>query len=319
MQILAIDIGGTHCRFAHFEGNQLGSASLAETFIIATESMQSFSMLLQHFEQVSEPPFLSLESYNSVVLSVAGPVTGNICRPPNIQWEVDISQVPNRHSYLINDFVAQAYACLVEKIRQAFIAVKPGKENPDGNLAVIGAGTGLGHCCLSPVKENYTGVRQLIPVASEGGHAQFPFCDGEERDFETFLKGRLEIPYAYGDVVVSGRGLSLIHEYLCHESVAPETVAAKFDKSPKTLEWFARFYARACRNYCLAVYASGGLIISGGVAAKNPGIVTHQAFVEEFVLSPTHEQLLKDIPVYLNRNEDLGLLGAAQYGLLQHP
>ena len=40
-------------------------------------------------------------------------------------------------------------------------------------------------------------------------------------------------------------------------------------------------------------------------------------FAEEFVRSPRHEQLLRNVPVYLLTNEESGLWGAAFCGLQQ--
>ena len=77
----------------------------------------------------------------------------------------------------------------------------------------------------------------------------------------------------------------------------------------------ARFYARACRNYALQVLARGGVYIAGGVAAKAPVLVTHPEFEAEFRRSPTMAHLLAKIPVFLNRNEESGLWGAALAGV----
>jgi glucokinase len=59
------------------------------------------------------------------------------------------------------------------------------------------------------------------------------------------------------------------------------------------------------------VLATGGVYISGGVAAKNPLLVTHPEFAREFRNSPTYGDLLKTIAVRLVRDEQTGLFGAA--------
>jgi glucokinase len=59
----------------------------------------------------------------------------------------------------------------------------------------------------------------------------------------------------------------------------------------------------------------GGVYIAGGVAARTPAIVTHEAFGAEFRSSPTMARLLEGMPVYLIRDEDSGLWGAAALGL----
>ena len=81
------------------------------------------------------------------------------------------------------------------------------------------------------------------------------------------------------------------------------------------MEWYARFYGRACRNYVLATLALGGLYITGGMALRVPAL-SHPAFAEEFHNSLAQERLLRNIPVFHVRKPEAGLWGAALYGLL---
>jgi glucokinase len=117
--------------------------------------------------------------------------------------------------------------------------------------------------------------------------------------------------YVIGNTVISGRGLSYIHRFLTGERLKPQEVTGKLTPSSETLVWAARFYGRACRNYALETLAFGGVYISGGVAPKFPSLVTHEAFATEFRSSRTLSAVLEKIPVYLNRNEESGLWGAA--------
>lgn len=94
-------------------------------------------------------------------------------------------------------------------------------------------------------------------------------------------------------------------------------MARRLARCPETLEWASRFYGRVCRNYALEVLSLGGLYIAGGVAAKEPVLVTHQAFEEEFRSSDTLSDLLNKMPVFLIKDENSGIWGAAVLGL-QH-
>jgi glucokinase len=53
--------------------------------------------------------------------------------------------------------------------------------------------------------------------------------------------------------------------------------------------------------------------LTGGVAARNPFLVDHDAFRAEFSACRYHEALLRRIPVFLNANQESGLWGAASY------
>ncbi|MBN2059384.1 MAG: glucokinase, partial [Deltaproteobacteria bacterium] len=117
------------------------------------------------------------------------------------------------------------------------------------------------------------------------------------------------------NVVVSGLGLSLVHEFLTGQALEPARVSELLTEKSETLHWMARFYGRACRNYALHALALGGVYISGGVAARVPDLVTDDEFSREFHRSETMGHLLKNIPVFLNLNEESGLWGGAMAAL----
>jgi glucokinase len=178
-----------------------------------------------------------------------------------------------------------------------------------GTVAVIGAGTGLGHCALVP-----DGRGGHLAVPSEAGHMAFPFVGDAEHAYGEHVRRAANLAYCHGDAVVSGSGLSRLHAFLTGDELAPAVLAPRLASFPHTVEWFARFYGRAARNYALAVLALGGVYICGGVAAKSPLLVEHPAFLEEFGLSPAHHALLSRLPVLHNSNEDSGVFGAALFG-----
>lgn len=249
-----------------------------------------------------------------MVVAVAGPVAEKKrSKPPYIPWEVDLSQ--SRHlkriekKSLINDFVAQAFACRTSAVSTA-LEILEGTLDKTAPLGVIGAGTALGQAALVPLEDG-----GYAAVSSEGGHGSFPFQSEEEMAYGRFLLAR-GFPYpVIANIVVSGGGLSLLHEFFTGQALPPAEVSRRFDEAPGTLSWMARFYGRVCRNYALQILAEGGIYIAGGVAAKSPEIVTHREFAEEFRRSETMGPLLRKIPVYLNVNEESGLWGAAFLGL----
>ena len=311
-KILAADIGGTSSRFAYFTVSDSG-LEIAESVWLETKEASSFYQLLEQLE--AEPKFsLRLGDIDILSLAVAGPVEGGVySKPPLIDWDIDLSHV-DKHFHvksfsLINDFVAQAYACIspIAKTRQNIIA-KPIK--PQTTVAVIGAGTGLGKAALVPDEGS-----SYHALPSEGGHANFAAESQKEFEFHEFVKEKLKIEYATWNDIVSGNGLSLIHEFLTKEEISPEEVADTFEQKNKSFEWAARFYARVSRNFALETLALGGLFISGGVAAKNPILVDNEIFRETFTQSPKHHALLNKIPVFLMTNQESGLWGAAYYGL----
>ncbi len=310
--ILVADIGGTHSRFAHFGADEKGNLSLVEIKWLKTSDSGSFGQLVGNLRSAGMS--LRPEEADAVVIAIAGPVEHGLkSSPPFISWDIDLSAAERDFGFgdscLINDFVAQAFACISEAGRSAE-RVLAGEPVQEAALAVIGAGTGLGHAALMP-----DGKGGFTALPSEAGHSNFSFISKREYEYQEFLLKQLGEQYITGNTVVSGRGLSYVHQFLTGEQLPPADVAKKFSESPETLEWAARFYGRACRNFALQALALGGLYIAGGVAAKSPELVFHKTFKAEFRSSDTLAGLLAKIPVYLIKDENSGLWGAAAYGL----
>jgi glucokinase len=59
------------------------------------------------------------------------------------------------------------------------------------------------------------------------------------------------------------------------------------------------------------------LIVTGGIAARNPHVIESPAFAEEFDDARTYGHLLERIPIYLNEDQSLGLRGAAIHAWME--
>ncbi|MBM9518479.1 glucokinase [Desulforhopalus vacuolatus] len=310
-KILAADIGGTNSRFAHFEINQHNTLTLVNTEWLPTAGAESFSQLL---DQLQNSNFtLKPDQADIAVIGAAGPVEHErYCAPPYIPWAIDLDADLGtnafRQSILINDFVAQAYACR-SPVGKAARRILDGRIDARQTVGVLGAGTALGKAFLIPI----TRV-DFLAVPSEGGHATFPFISQREFSFQEFYREKSGLQHITGNLVVSGRGLRYIHWFLTGEELEPKEVSAGFTAESETLAWAAKFYGRICRNFALEAMTRGGVYIAGGVAAKNPELLTHENFRAEFLDSPTMGRLLAEIPVFLLENQDSGLWGAAFHG-----
>jgi glucokinase len=311
--ILAADIGGTNCRFAHFRTAPDNGLKLVGTKWLPTVEAESFARLLEQLQTGDFP--LSPAEADIAVIAAAGPVEhGSYCAPPYISWDIDLdrdrSGILPRNSHLINDFVAQAYSCR-SPVGLAARSILPGKTIEDAVIGVLGAGTALGKAMLVPIPG-----QGYLAMPSEGGHAPFPFVSPEEFSFQQFYREKSGLQQITGNLAVSGRGLHYLHWFLTGEELAPQEVTGRFakDRQSETLAWAAKFYGRACRAFALEVLARGGMYIAGGVAAGTPAILTHDNFREEFLNSPTLGHILAEIPVFLIDDQNSGLWGAAFHG-----
>lgn len=309
--ILSADIGGTYSRFGFFQTDLADDLSLVRSQWLGTHEAKSFNHLITLLTESGFP--LSPGDTDIAVFAVAGPVErGVYSAPPLIAWDIDITHSETEHgirrSVLINDFVAQAFASRSHAGRSAR-EILSGQIVPDATVAVIGAGTGLGKAALVP-----DGSGDYVAMPSEGGHADFPFVSPEEFRFQEFLMQELGEGYITANSVVSGKGISLLHQFLTGERLEPKDVLSRSTSVSKTLAWAARFYGRACRNFALETLSRGGVYIAGGVAAKATHLLLHETFSEEFRSSRTMSRILSQIPVFLITDEESGLWGAAALG-----
>jgi glucokinase len=308
--ILAADMGGTSTRVGLFASAPQAALSLVTHCVLKTQDIKGLEQMFQAF--VYCDPRLQPSRQSIFVLAVPGPVRGGEPIPPaNVPWSVDPAELARlaapAQTAIINDFTAQAWACLDPSAWGPVLRI--GRPMADGHLAVMGAGTGLGHCLLVRRKNQ---AFQTVP--SEAGHAAFPFINALEKKIESFVLKKTGLPYATNETVVSGPGLALVHEFFHGRALAPEKAAQFMNGRTKAGQCFARFYARAARNYALTVLPLHGLFISGGVALKNPWIVRSKAFFKEFNNSPKYGQVLADIPLRLLSGSTAGLRGAATFG-----
>ena len=307
--ILAADIGGTHSRFAHFTADKDGELSLISHIWLKTAEADSFASLLKNLKESRFP--LNPQKADTIGIAIAGPVIDGVrSDPPLIAWGIDISNAKSDYGFqrcfLINDFVAQAFACISPAAKSAE-AILDGISDAQSAIAVIGAGTGLGKAILAP-----DGRGGYSAVPSEGAHASFPFVGKEEFAFQQFILRARKTHYATFNHVLSGAGLSAIHEFLTGAHLKPAKVVEQFTKYPQTLSWAARFYGRACRDFALDTLSLGGLYIAGGIAARNPGILLHESFRSEFLDSDTMSHILRRMPVFLISDQNSGLWGVAE-------
>ncbi len=314
MRILAADIGGTNSRFACVEIDGLSSVSMGEPYVFPTwlDSIGSLPDLLDHFQHNAPAEMADLGQYRAIALGVAGAVDHGKATLPNIPWDIELESVRNNENmFLLNDFFAQAHAFLDESTLAGLKVIRPGDGFGRGSIAIIGAGTGLGHAALKSV----SGKR--VVIGSESGHVAFAFQGQEEKEIEDFFRSKTGKKWISNDDVVSGSGATLIHECLSGEPASPAEALTTAYGNTQTCAMFSRFYARACRNYCLAMHPVEQLIITGGIAAKNPHLVRSKVFSQEFDDADHYRHLLETIPIYLNTDQGLGIKGAAIHAWLE--
>ncbi|MGK7872634.1 MAG: glucokinase [Xenococcaceae cyanobacterium] len=105
----------------------------------------------------------------------------------------------------------------------------------------------------------------------------------------------------------------------CRESVDPAAVIAsaalaKRDLlSMRTMQMFVEIYGAVTGNLALQFLPYGGLYIAGGIAPQILPLILERSFLQAFHQKGRMSKLLEKIPVYVVKDLEVGLIGAARY------
>lgn len=322
--ILAGDVGGTHTRIALFEENA-GPLKMRVECVYPSRDHKGLNEILSLFLSSQQA------TINLACFGVAGPVLHNQVSTPNLPWQVDgrqlAQQIGIKSVWLINDL--QAHASGVDDLAPADLIALNQIDRGPGNAALIAAGTGLGEAGIY-----WDGVRRW-PFPCEGGHADFaPRNDLEIALLQYLLK---KFGHVSCERVVSGQGLKNIYDFLRDSGkeqepgwlkeelqgaddpvalISQHGLEGKAAICERVLDIFVSLYGAEAGNLALKIMATGGVFVSGGIAAKILPKLTAGAFLQAFVNKGRLRTLLETFPVKVIVNERVGLIGAARYAVM---
>jgi glucokinase len=271
---------------------------------------------------------------------VAGAVTEQVARLTNVPWLVDgpflVDALGIDRIRILNDLEALAYGVTLldpSELR----ALQVGVPLPEGNAAVIAAGTGLGEAMLHNVEGRF------IPAASEGGHADFAARTPREMEMVQALGrifGRVGV-----ELVISGPGLVNIYQFthdafgsgpmITPNSLAPahlcdgvglsrdgsdlparisrSAIERRCDRCVEAFDIFLGAYGAEAGNIALRSVATAGVYVGGGIAPKILSALESGLFMDAFRGKEPMAHLVAAMPVSVILNPDAGLIGAAAH------
>lgn len=322
--ILAGDVGGTKTNLGLFEGTG-ERLRLLRSDQFHSADFPGLSEVIHSFLD-GGPVGLDLRA---ACFGIPGPVADNRASTPNLAWVVDGARIgADLHVEpvaLINDLVATAEGIpLLEPDEVAVL--QAGSPEPEGNRALLAAGTGLGMALLPRVGGRF------VPVPSEGGHADYPPRTADEVDLLAHLRERFGRVSA--ERVVSGPGLANLYGFLRDVRGLPESpgvraaltgqedpakvigeaaMSGECDLCARALALFVAAYGALAGNLALLGTATAGVYLGGGIAPK---ILSHLAsgpFLAAFRDKGRFETYLEKVPVRVILNDRAALLGAARH------
>ncbi len=321
MQLVAIDIGGTHARFAIASIGDDGEIALGEPVTLQTKDHASFQTAWEAFtaSQGGHVPA-------ACAIAVAGPVGGEVIRFTNNPWIIRPALIPEKlgvdHFTLVNDFGAVGHA-VARAAETDYLALSgPDQALPaSGTLTIVGPGTGLG---VAHVWRDGAGSYRV--QATEGGHIDFAPLDS----IEDAILARLRQRYRRVSVerVVAGPAIVDIYETLAmmegkaiqlSDDKAIWTAGSSGDDSlaAAAIDRFCMSLGSVAGDLALAQGASG-VVIAGGLGLRIRDTLLASGFAQRFRAKGRFESLMAALPVKLITHPQPGLFGAAAAFAQEH-
>ncbi|HCB78622.1 MAG TPA: glucokinase [Erythrobacter sp.] len=323
MELVSVDIGGTHARFAIATVADDGTISLSEPETLHTEDHASFQTAWEDFRGRmggSLPPRVSM--------AIAGPVGGEVIRFTNNPWIIRPALVREKlgvEQYcIVNDFEAVAHAVARVDEDQFIHLTGPDKPlAPTGRLSVLGPGTGLG---VAHLYREADGTYRVS--ATEGGHIDFAPLD----QIDDAILARLRKRHVRVSVerVVAGPAISDIYQALASmegRPVAEEDDIAIWKRgqdgsdslAAAAVDRFCMSLGSVAGDIALAQGGFGGVVIAGGLGYRIRDTLLKSGFSERFKSKGRFQELMASIPVKLIVHPQPGLFGAAAAFVREHP
>lgn len=320
-QLVSVDIGGTHARFAIATVAQDGTITLDEPETLHTEDHASFQTAWEDYRARkggSIPPRVSM--------AIAGPVNQEVIRFTNNPWIIRPAMVSQKLGVkqftIVNDFEAVAHA--VARAPDDQFLHLTGPDEPlasEGTISVLGPGTGLGVAHLWRSSSEYR------VTATEGGHIDFAPLD----QIEDAVLARLRKRHNRVSVerVVAGPAIVDIYQTLAamenrktrdedDVTIWTRGMSDQDSLAAAAVDRFCLSLGSVAGDIALAQGGFGGVVIAGGLGYRLRDHLPSSGFAERFRAKGRFAGLMSRIPVKLITHPQPGLFGAAAAFAREH-
>ena len=320
-ELVTVDIGGTHARFALATIEADGSIALGEPATLHTKDHASFQTAWEDFARMQGGTLPA-----AVSIAIAGPVGGEVIRFTNNPWVIRPALIPEKlgaeRYTVINDFGAVGHAVACAEAEHFVHLTGPDVPLPAaGTLSIVGPGTGLG---VAHVWRDGRGGYRV--QATEGSHVDYAPLDS----IEDAILARLRQRYRRVSVerVVSGPGLVDIYEALAileGRAIQPTDDKTLWQRGTSGEDSLA---AAAVDRFCLSLGAfagdialaqgASGVVIAGGLGLRIKDTLLRSGFANRFTAKGRFAELMAGLPVKLITHPQPGLFGAAAAFAKEH-
>lgn len=303
------DVGGTNIRLALIENGRIAKI---EKYLCT--DFESIGEAILYFQKKTID-----STFSAGCIAIACPVNDDMVKMTNHTWVFSQTALKAELSldslFVINDFTAVAHSLPTLNHNQ-LIQIGKGHAKEHGNIAVFGPGTGLGVEHLTWTSSGWQ------TLDGEGGHVDFAPTDENDIIVWQFLTKKLG--RASAEEVLSGRGIVNMYTAFCLHFDKPieftepsEVTKAGLDNTDAmatlAIVQFCRVMGSFAGNLALNLCTTGGIFIGGGVTSRFGEFFLNSDFRRYFDAKGDFAHYVRDIPTYLIKEPDHGLLGALAY------
>ena len=320
MKLVAVDIGGTHARFALADIGADRAIALHEPITLKTGDFASLQTAWEEFERQC-----GCTLPRAAAIAIAGPVTGETVRMTNNSWVLETGALDDQLGLdavsVLNDFAAVAHAVARVPDDQFLHITGPEGSLPDrGTITVIGPGTGLG---VAYFHRDSGGYRVQ---ATEGGHVNFAPVDA----IDDMILARLRQQHlrVSTERVHAGPGIVEIHAALAAIEKRPPGDLDDRTIWERGLKREDSLCTAAVDRFCASLGGVAGdfalghgacaVVLAGGLGYRLRGLLPRSGFAEQFRFKGRWAQRMAGIPVKLIIHPQPGLFGAVAAFAMEH-
>ena len=349
--VLVGDIGGTHIRFRllKMSKSEHDLVETIDTTKLKTADFTSMESAFKYYLKTVENNFPSI-AVIGVPGPIQDNTVLKFANIPH--WESESGdklgkKLGIKNFLFLNDFACNSYGIQTKlKLGDDYIVINEGKPNKEGPIMVIGPGTGLGMGYLLKDKKN----KYYTIGNSEGGHQNFSRKSKLFFELAEFVKNQYNLEHVIIENVCSGQGMVPIYKFLLKKEQEKginindidreKTLAEKVDKfsdykdkktrdmlsneitqkgvrnechlSRKVIELFIEVLADTASNMSLLTLPSGGIYLLGGISVAIEPFMKQSDLFMKFFVDKDLNFILKNIPIYLIKNDNIGMIGATE-------
>ena len=346
--ILIGDVGGTNIRLNIRRISKVPSIPhiIINKVKLFTQKFPSLEAAIE--EYIS--PYKNTENYPVyAVIGLPGIVknneliaSSNISHWPKVNGYEYAKKFGIKQFIFFNDFVCNAYGIQTNlKKDEDYLKINDVPEEKGGPKDIIGPGSGLGNAFLIKNPEN-----KFYTIGTcDSGHMDF-FCKNKKFfELSEFTKKFLGQDLICVERICSGQGLIPIYKYLLEQEqdikrdidlgikidaikdlknvleidkinieIVNKGITNKCPLCKKVLELFIEIFGEIAGNMALNCLPTGGMYLVGGLSLALKDLIKNSdIFMKHFVNKDNIRFFIETFPVYLVTNEELGLLGSAEY------